>query len=169
MISPRALLPSSANQSMKLAAYATSARDSVMGLPISSVMMWARSSWYSRKSWYQRRRMAPRSFAVRRAQSRCASAAASIACRVSSRARSATLAMTSSVAGSMTSNVVPESASIHSPATKPDAFSSVGSLRFTIAPFCVVSYECAVPCSRLGNDECVDLPGSLVGIGRFGD
>jgi hypothetical protein len=62
--SPYARLPSSANHSKKLAAYATSPRDSARGLPCSVLRISARSSWWVSIRSAQRRSTAARCLAV---------------------------------------------------------------------------------------------------------
>ena len=64
----------------------------------------------------QRRRTWLRSLAVRAAQPFCAAFAAAMARAASARDRCATSAMTPPVAGFVTGNVAPSSASAHSPA-----------------------------------------------------
>ena len=93
----------------------TSPRASASGLPISRVISSAKSSARSVTRSKARRRISARSRGAVRAQEAWTLSAASSAARASSLVAEASVASTSPVAGSWTSNVPPSDASTHLP------------------------------------------------------
>jgi hypothetical protein len=118
MIVPPIRRASSANHFTKEAPYETSARASARGLPCSSVMIRARSSWCSSISPCHASSSAARSAWVLPRHDARAAEAASIADRVSAPLTSGTVPITSCVAGSVTSTRAPEAAPRHTPAIR---------------------------------------------------
>jgi hypothetical protein len=105
MMSPYARFASSAYHSTKPAAYFTSPRDSVMGLPISCVIIFASVASSARMSSYHLRRTADRSNAVFDFHDTKAATDLSIASFASSTEASGARSRTALVAGLMTSKV----------------------------------------------------------------
>ena len=100
---------------MKAEPYAISPRDSASGLPSSSVMIVARSSWFAMHSSNQRRRIAERSLAVSARHSGKAFSAAPIALRVSAVPSVGTVPSLRPTAGLLIASTAPLSASIQLP------------------------------------------------------
>jgi hypothetical protein len=104
--SPYTRFPSSANHSKNDAAYATSPRDSIKGLPCSAVMILAKSSAFASTSSNHRLITFPRACALNSvAHTFCASSLRLKTSEIAARGVASTVASVAFVAGFFTSNV----------------------------------------------------------------